>query len=90
MTEYLLDTSLPQNILDELDLIALNIYKVIGCRSMARIDFIIRESEIYCIEINTLPGMTSTSLVPKSVAKSGIGFAELCFKIANSASLDNK
>ena len=90
MTEYLLDTALSQNILDKLDLIVLDIYKVIGCRSMARIDFIVRASEIYCIEVNTLPGMTSTSLVPKSVAKSGIGFEELCFKIADNASLDNK
>ena len=90
MTEYLLDTKLSQDILDALDLIVLNIYNVIGCRSMARIDFIIRASEIYCIEINTLPGMTSTSLVPKSVAQSGICFEELCFKIADNASLDNK
>ncbi len=90
MTEYLLDTSLSQDILDELSLIVLDIYKVIGCRSMARIDFIVRENDIYCIEVNTLPGMTSTSLVPKSVAKSGISFEELCFKIASSATLDNK
>jgi D-alanine-D-alanine ligase len=54
--------------------------KLSGC---ARIDFrMTREGQFYCLEANTLPGMTSTSLVPQAAAAAGITFPELCEKIA--------
>ena len=54
--------------------------KLSGC---ARIDFRLTSSgEFYCLEANTLPGMTATSLVPQSAAAAGIAFPELCERIA--------
>ena len=54
--------------------------KLSGC---ARIDFRLTSSgEFFCLEANTLPGMTATSLVPQSAAAAGISFPELCERIA--------
>ena len=54
--------------------------KLSGC---ARIDFRLTSSgEFFCLEANTLPGMTATSLVPQSAAAAGINFPELCERIA--------
>ena len=54
--------------------------KLSGC---ARIDFrMTSDGQFYCLEANTLPGMTATSLVPQAAAAAGIGFPELCERIA--------
>jgi D-alanine-D-alanine ligase len=58
----------------------------LGCRGYARIDFRLSSSgELYCLEVNTLPGMTATSLVPKAAKAAGIEFPELLSRIAQSA-----
>jgi len=57
--------------------------KLSGC---ARIDFrMTTEGQFYCLEANTLPGMTATSLVPQAAAAAGISFPELCERIAQLA-----
>jgi D-alanine-D-alanine ligase len=62
------------------------IYRRIGCEGVARADFIIGEDQVpYFLEINTLPGMTATSLVPKSAAATGISFGDLVEKILSTA-----
>lgn len=90
MTDYLLDTDLPKERLDELATLAKRAYKACSCRSMARVDFIATEDKFYVIEINTVPGMTATSLVPKSAGKLGISFDEIVERIMLTADLDNK
>ena len=62
---------------------AFDALKLSGC---ARIDFRMKSStEFFCLEANTLPGMTGTSLVPQAAAAAGIGFPELCERIARLA-----
>lgn len=90
MTEYLLDTGLSASRIRSLKKLAVKAYNALGCRSMARVDFIATDRKFYVIEVNTVPGMTATSLVPKSASKLGISFEEIVKKIAESASLDNK
>ena len=90
MTEYLLDTGLSASRLKSLKKLAVKAYNACGCRSMARIDFIATDRKFYVIEVNTVPGMTATSLVPKSASKLGISFEDIVKRIAESASLDNK
>lgn len=90
MTDYLLDTGLSPARIRTLKKLAVKTYNAIGCRSMARIDFIATDKKFYVIEVNTVPGMTATSLVPKSASKLGISFEEIVKKIAESAALDNK
>ncbi|MBP3451900.1 MAG: D-alanine--D-alanine ligase, partial [Agathobacter sp.] len=56
--------------------------KVIGLDTYSRSDFLISdEGEMYCLEANTLPGMTPTSLLPQEAAVVGMNFNQLCEKI---------
>jgi D-alanine-D-alanine ligase len=59
-------------------------FKALKLETYARMDFIMKENgEMYCLEANTLPGMTPTSLLPQEAAALGISFEELCEKIIN-------
>ncbi len=61
---------------------ALTVYNGLGLRAYSRADFIYdREGRFWFLEINTLPGMTPTSLVPQEAAAVGIGYGELCQRI---------
>ncbi len=63
-------------------------HEALGCAGVTRTDFIVSaSSEPYILEVNTLPGMTATSLVPKIAAGNGISFAELCGRLLEGASL---
>lgn len=65
---------------------ALLAFNAIGARTLSRIDFRISpEGEPYCLEINTIPGCTETSLLPKAAARAGISFKELCSCIIEEA-----
>ena len=58
------------------------VYVALGMQSYARIDFLTDEQEnIYCLEANTLPGMTPTSLLPQEAAVLGMDFNDLCEKL---------
>lgn len=57
-------------------------YKALKLQVYARIDFLLDEdNNIYCLEANTLPGMTATSLLPQEAAAEGMSFEDLCEKI---------
>jgi D-alanine-D-alanine ligase len=65
---------------------ALQAFKALKLRGYARIDFrLTTEGEFYCLEANTLPGMTELSLIPQGAAAMGIGFPELCERIVRLA-----
>jgi D-alanine-D-alanine ligase len=61
----------------EIQRISLLIYELLGCKGIVRVDFIIIGEEPWFIEINTIPGMTKESLVPKEAAAAGIALEEL-------------
>lgn len=52
------------------------IYRYLGCRGIVRVDYIVRDDEIYFLEINTVPGMTEMSLVPQQVRAAGMTIRE--------------
>lgn len=61
---------------------AQHVYRAIKLKAYARIDFILTDNnDLYCLEANTLPGMTPTSLLPQEAAAAGIDYPELCDKI---------
>jgi len=61
-------------------------FKILGCNGWGRVDFMIdQESNIFFIEVNTIPGMTSHSLVPLSARQVGIEFDDLVLKMLKSA-----
>ncbi|MGG4480330.1 D-alanine--D-alanine ligase [Paenibacillus illinoisensis] len=68
---------LPADIHQRVEDAALACYRVLKCSVYARVDMIIRDGMPYALEVNTLPGLTRNSLLPKSAAAAGISFAEL-------------
>ena len=61
---------------------ALKLHRALGLSVYSRTDFILdKEGRAWCLEVNTLPGMTPNSLIPKAAAVAGISYAELCEKI---------
>jgi D-alanine-D-alanine ligase len=77
-TEYKVPAPLSDDITKRMQGDAVKVYEVLGLKNYARIDFRMTEDEeIYLLEANTLPGMTASSLVPKSAKAIGIDFPEL-------------
>lgn len=68
---------------------ALTAHRTLNCRGATRTDMIIRGQEIVVLEVNTLPGMTRTSLLPNSARAAGMDFAELCDWIVQEALAQN-
>lgn len=82
MSEYEVPAKISDEISDKLKKSALNAFNALGCEGYARVDFRLPADNLeYCLEINTLPGMTSTSLVPKMAKAVGISFEELVERI---------
>ena len=74
---------------EKLQKVALEAYHAVGCRGVTRVDFRVSPvGRIYVLELNTSPGFTAHSLVPKAGMKSGLKFAEVCDKILSCAAYD--
>ena len=81
-TTYIVPAQIDSEITRQIQETAKQAFAVLGCQGVARADFILtKEGKAYILELNTTPGMTATSLVPKAAAAIGLGFAELCEKI---------
>lgn len=90
-TEYICPADLDEETTKKVQEISKQAYEVLGCSGVARADVMLdEEGNGYVLEINTVPGMTATSLVPKAAAAAGITFPELCNIILQSASVNNK
>jgi D-alanine-D-alanine ligase len=87
-TQYLLPAPVDAAIYHQVQKAAETACRALGCRGAARVDFMLSGSEFFCIEINTIPGMTETSLLPKAALAAGIDFPELAELILLDADLD--
>lgn len=86
MTEYVCPAEISDDITEFTQNLALSANNVIGCRGFSRVDFRLDDDgQPFCLEVNTIPGFTSTSLVPKAAASTGLEFPELCEKIIDIA-----
>lgn len=84
-TEYLFDLDLPRELLARIQGLSVQAHDVLGCRDFSRVDWMVdaRTLQPYVLEINTIPGFTSHSLLPKAAARVGISFSRLCQKIVD-------
>jgi D-alanine-D-alanine ligase len=86
MSEYIVPAEIPDEVTVKAQQQALRAFHSLGCEGYARIDFRLNnENELYCLEVNTLPGMTPLSLVPKAAKAVGISFEELIKRIIQQA-----
>lgn len=82
-TEELCPAPIPNELAQRLSALAEKVCDVLSCEVCCRVDFIFDEdeNELYCLETNTLPGMTSVSLIPKMAEQLDMDLGELCEKI---------
>lgn len=90
-TGYRCPSGLPPHEEAEVQRLTLAAYRALGCRGWGRADLMLRASDrrIFLLEMNTSPGMTSHSLVPKSAAAAGLSYPQLCLAILAGATLDH-
>jgi len=78
-TRYVVDPELPEGITELIRAQAVVLFNAIGGRHLARVDFILGADGVaYLLEVNTMPGFTSHSLVPKAAKHAGMEYAQLC------------
>lgn len=86
MSEYIVPAKISEEIEKKAQQQALKAFHSLGCEGYARVDFrLSNDDELYCLEVNTLPGMTPLSLVPKAAKAVGISFEELIKRIIQQA-----
>lgn len=90
-TQYLFGT-LPAALEAEIRQLVLQAYRLLGCRGWGRADLMLRQGDMkpFLLEMNTSPGMTSHSLVPKAAKAVGIAYPQLCLWLLSQARLDGK
>ncbi|WP_177505759.1 D-alanine--D-alanine ligase family protein [Anaerosinus sp.] len=81
-TDYIVPAKIDDNLTEKIQAMSLKTFKLLGCKGIARIDVMLGADNVpYVLEVNTVPGMTETSLVPKAAKAIGISFEELCEKL---------
>ena len=89
-TQYIFDVPLPAPVLEAVRRAAEDTHRFVGCRHLSRVDVMVdkRSHDVSVLEVNTMPGFTTHSLVPKAAARAGIPFTELCDRLARMALRD--
>jgi D-alanine-D-alanine ligase len=88
MTELVAPADLQPGLAEEVSRIALACYAEIGCRGFGRVDMIIdADEQVWVLEINAIPGMTDTSLLPKAAMAAGLSFDDVIERVLADASL---
>jgi D-alanine-D-alanine ligase len=82
-TDYFCPADLPEAVTKAVQAEALKAHRSLGIEVYSRVDVLLRESDStpFVLEVNTIPGMTQSSLLPKAAAAVGIDYANLCLKI---------
>jgi D-alanine-D-alanine ligase len=82
MTDYVVPAELEDEIAQNIQEAALSAHKLLGCYGCSRVDMILSSDNIpFVLEVNTIPGLTKTSLLPKAAKVAGIDFSQLCIKL---------
>lgn len=76
-TDEIVPARLPEPVTQRAQELALRAHQALGCRGFSRTDMLVRGDEVWVLETNTIPGMTPTSLLPRSAQAAGIPFPEL-------------
>jgi D-alanine-D-alanine ligase len=87
-TQYTVPAELSDETTEQLQAIALKTFECLDAEGFGRIDFRLSpDGKPYVLELNSIPGFTATSLLPKAAEAAGVGFSELCCRIMEQAHL---
>jgi len=85
-TEYIVNPDLPAGVASTVSRAGLAAFQCLGCRDFGRVDMMLSErGDVFVLEVNTIPGFTETSLVPKAAKAAGVDFPALCATIVEMA-----
>ena len=87
MTEYIIPAEIEKEIEEKVKKESEIIFKEFKCRGAIRVDYMVKDDETYALEINTIPGMTPTSLLPKAAKSIGLSFEDVVEEILKDAGL---
>ena len=87
-TDYILPPRLDSLTVEKMKVISQKVISLTNVRGYARLDFIVKKNTPWLLEVNTLPGLTETSLLPKSANEDGLNFPQVIGTILSTASLD--
>ena len=89
LADEITPAQIPQAVEQQCKQISEKIYAVLGCKGITRIDYIYNEAEgLFFIEINTIPGQTNESIVPKQIRCIGLNFSNLCTQLIEESIAD--
>jgi D-alanine-D-alanine ligase len=87
-TQYIVPAKIDENVSQAIQAISEKAHRVLNCNYFSRVDLrLSTNNEPFVLEVNTIPGLTSHSLLPKAAAAAGYSFYDLCEKILNSAGI---
>jgi D-alanine-D-alanine ligase len=82
MTDYVVPAQLKGDIAKKVQQIAMSMHQLLGCFGCSRVDMILSEDNVpFVLELNSIPGLTPTSLLPKAAKVAGVEFTQLCIKL---------
>jgi D-alanine-D-alanine ligase len=88
-SDHTCPAALPPGVAERVQQIALAAHAALGCRDLSRADFVVGDGEdasaVTLLEVNTMPGMTATSLYPEAMGKAGHGFEAMCEALVSAA-----
>ena len=86
VTEHIVRPEMPEEVDERVRMLAFAAHEALGCRDISRVDIMLApDNTPYVLEVNTVPGMTETSLVPDAAKHAGMEFADVCEKVARFA-----
>lgn len=87
-TEYRVPAPISAEVTQRCQATALDVFRALGCRGVGRVDVRVEASGgVYVLELNSIPGFTETSLLPKAAAEAGMSFSVLCDRIMKTAAM---
>ena len=84
-TAYLIEPDVPPGVSERCTALAMLAFERLGCRDIARVDFMVQDDEVWFLEINTMPGFTTHSLIPMAAARIGLDMRNLCADLVDAA-----
>lgn len=82
LTDYLIPAPIDKALAQQLQKLALEAHRALNLRDMSRVDFMVdKEHQAFVLEVNSIPGFTETSLLPKAARERGIDFTALCLRL---------
>jgi len=87
MTDYIVPAEFQKDIIQEAQRLAIMAHRALGCDCFSRVDMMLadKDERVVVLELNSIPGLTATSLLPKACESAGIDFAQMCLRMCESA-----